>query len=120
MLGLQAHQATTLLTRSFMHVLASHPSFKLLTHHHYHTHAHQHSNMESVKAAATFATSNLIRPVRLLGGAEAEEIREDRGGRREEGRKGKGVVLLVRQRGLLEREWNSSCVLCLPWLGALI
>jgi len=42
--------------------------------------------MESVKAAATFATSNLTRPVRL--GVEGEE---DRGGgeeRREAGKEG--------------------------------
>ena len=101
---------------SCMSSVASHPSFTLLTHHHYHTHARQHSNMESVKAAATFATSNLIRPVRLGWG----ERRIGEGGRRGGREERKGVVLLARQLGVIEREWSLSCVLCLSWLGALM
>lgn len=60
--------------RSFFHASLSHAK-TLLTPHHYHTHAPQHSIMESVKAAATFATSNLIRPVRSVQEGDA-----DRGG----------------------------------------
>ena len=75
----QSKQQLSSLVLSCMHVLAS-PFRALLTHHPLQTHTHAHhpqSIMESVKAAATFATSNLIRPVRLVWGGRERRIGEE-------------------------------------------